>query len=92
MSGLPLKLTSFIEIDRALECVFLSESAPSRVVCLNFDGNALWDTAIPGGARGLISIDTDDILVCDQFSEKKSVTVKIWRPEDDGYFFRGCPL
>ena len=70
VSGLPLKLTSFIEIDRTLECVFLSESAPSRVVCLNFDGEALWDTAIPGGARGLISIDADDLLVCDQFSEK----------------------
>ena len=39
-------------------------------MCLNFDGEALWDTAIPGGARGLISIDTDDLLVCDQFSEK----------------------
>ena len=70
VSGLSLKLGSFIEIDRTLECVFLSESAPSRVVCLNFDGEALWDTAIPGGARGLISIDTDDLLVCDQFSEK----------------------
>ena len=70
VSGLPLKLTSLIEIDRTLECVFLSESAPSRVVCLNFYGEALWDTAIPGGARGLIYIDANDHLVCDQFREK----------------------
>ena len=36
---------------------------------MNFDGEALWDTAIPGGGRGLISIDADDLLVCNQFSE-----------------------
>lgn len=70
VSGLSLKLTSFIEFDLNLGCIFLSDSAPSRVVCINFEGEALWDISIPGGSRGLVSIDDENLLVCDQFSEK----------------------
>lgn len=70
VSGLSLKLTSFIEFDLNLGCIFLSDSAPSRVVCINFEGEALWDISIPGGSRGLVSIDDANLLVCDQFSEK----------------------
>lgn len=70
VSGLSLKLTSFIEFDLTLGCIFLSDSAPSRIVCVNFEGEALWDVSIPGGSRGLVSIDDENLLVCDQFSEK----------------------
>lgn len=70
VSGLSLTLTSFIEFDLTLGCIFLSDSAPSRIVCINFEGEALWDISIPGGSRGLVSIDDDNLLVCDQFSEK----------------------
>lgn len=70
VSGLSLKLTSFIEFDLTLGCIFLSDSAPSRVVCINFEGEALWDISIPGGSRGLVSINDENLLVCDQFSEK----------------------
>ncbi|XP_061166688.1 uncharacterized protein LOC133175586 [Saccostrea echinata] len=75
VSELPLKLSSFIELDKSLGRVFISESAPSRVVCVNFQGEALWDTSIPGGSRGIVSIGTN-ILVCDQFSEKIRLLTK----------------
>ncbi|XP_062620412.1 uncharacterized protein LOC134281987 [Saccostrea cucullata] len=75
VSELPLKLSSSIEFDKSVGRVFISESAPSRVVCVNFQGEALWDTSIPGGSRGIVSIG-NNILVCDQFSEKVRLLTK----------------
>lgn len=76
VSGLPLKFASFLTLDKSLDRIFISDSAPSRVVCINFRGEPLWDTSIPGGSRGIVSVNVDNILVCDQFSEKIRLLTK----------------
>ncbi|XP_048751013.2 uncharacterized protein LOC125662729 [Ostrea edulis] len=76
VSGLPLKFASFLTLDKSLDRIFISDSAPSRVVCINFRGEPLWDTSIPGGSRDIVSVNVDNILVCDQFSEKIRLLTK----------------
>lgn len=74
--GFFLKLIFFIEFDLNFGCIFFLDLVLSWVVCINFEGEVLWDIFILGGLCGLVFIDDENLLVCDQFSEKVCLFLK----------------
>lgn len=63
--GFLLKLIFFIEFDLNFGCIFFLDFVLSWVVCINFEGEVLWDIFILGGLCGLVFIDDENLLVCD---------------------------